>query len=150
LRGKIVSVTARDMIARGDQSEFSARKPVFGLLVFVFGLVVGPLLHLVDHHADHTHLPDGRVDAGHAHGFAHHHDHDHEADHEDDHDDPEPPDPAHGNGSTQHFGCALLVPLAFVTPPLSNELETRSPLAPRAFHAEGRELGPIQPRAPPG
>jgi hypothetical protein len=116
-RGRI----ARTRIVRGRVAA------ILGLLVFIYGMVMGPLVHLVGHRDDHDHVPGGpREDFGrarepplhqraHRHGgHPHRHEHGHHAQAaqeeraaagdfhpDDDDDDPEGPNDV-GEGRRHH------------------------------------------------
>jgi hypothetical protein len=140
---------------------------VFGLLVFVTGILVLPFLHNLHHRNDHDHSLGGTRHglvfggtAAHRHEEGeeeHQHDHDHEADGRHHHDpdddhhdgDRDAPDPDHGRGSLEHFGLAVTAGQFFVLPTsftLIVEL-----LVPEldSVYVERYLLGPLQARAPP-
>lgn len=114
---------------RAVLSRYSAAL-LFGLATWFIGFGLGPLLHLLQHEADHVHLPDGGIlyvdrSAPAA---------------------PEPGDreplgpepPAHGQGGLSHFGAAHLVSPA---PPLALSAPSPAPVEPGAME-------PSEPRRP--
>ncbi len=126
--------------------------------MFVFGVLLGPLLHNVGHRNDHVHGHYGILPlyGGHEHSPVHPHSHPHPHPHGAHHADTEPddgdsghPDPDHGKRAPEHFAAAVLVPAIFVLPPLGRTLEIL-PLPIRAsVHLGRKENGSQQPRAPP-
>jgi hypothetical protein len=79
-----------------------------GLLVWLAGLYVLPVLHNIDHRPDHTH-------GGHRHSHSHAHPHDSAPSEEHDHD---APDADHGEGSILHFAAAVIDAQPVVLPEL--------------------------------
>jgi len=95
------------------------RQPIFGELraaaapfmlgVFLLAVQLAPFAHLVAHRPDHTHGGDRGHAAAHRAGVAHGHEHEPSPD--------DGPTPDHGQGSSAHFGLALVQgPTTFALP----------------------------------
>jgi hypothetical protein len=164
---------------RLPEREPAGTNRALGLLVFVLGLVIAPVLHNVGHDGHHSHGLAGAISnalahphshsdhrallhhhghgrtAVHDHGHGHAHpagtrEHTHEHGDPRDHDERDHgPDPDHGRGSLEHFGAAVLIPLVFVAPRVSSTLEPPALTVPSSARVERQGLDPIQPRAPP-
>jgi len=104
---------------------------LWALAIFVCGVVVLPLVHLVGHRADHVHGALAEHVRAHAAGAAHDHG-----------------GPVHGAGDPAHFGLALLEaePPALAPPSLPLAVVAASPA--HAPPARASRWTPIRPGAP--
>ncbi len=161
--GVVRVLRGQDRVARG------------AIAAFLWAMVLGPALHLIDHRDDHVHGAGGARGHGpvhegvlghdnvHVHGSENVHVHESEDVHENDGargadrragdgaDDPSAPVRGpHGDGQALHFGLAFL---GGATPMVLPAPEVNAPLGVRAPHASVRPRAlsaAHRPRGPPG
>lgn len=133
---------------------------VADLVVILFGVLLGPLLHAAGHRPDHVHGPGGVTHYGvlpfsheeaHARGLSHSHDepappHRHEP-REQGHSHDAPFD--HGEGSLAHFGVAMLAPPLLLIAPSERSLLVEAKVAAVEAPVLAERRASAQPRAPP-
>lgn len=130
------------------------------LVVVLFGVLLGPLVHSIGHRPDHVHGPGGVTHYGvlpfshedaHARGLAHAHPGD-PSQHRHapaDHGHPVGSPVEHGEGSLAHFGVAVLAPPLFAVRPTEGSLLVAAPVAPMEAPAVAERRSSAQARAPP-